>query len=302
MGKNASKAVGAEGRIDAHMMNPDALTIVEDNPKHALYDGMGKGGLGISEDMILNVMEHGILQPIIARKAGEKDGRPIVEVIAGRDRVRAARLANERLKKSGSITIKVPVILKRGEDKKLFGMMLSENVHRKDLSPLYKATQMQRYLDLGATEADVMRDLKISTGTVRNYKALLECSTAVRKAVDTFQLSAEAAIELSRLPHDKQDEALSEMVKSGAVKGMKGKEAAQNAGKGRPAKPTTTLRMFSRVKLEKVRKALEHKKDTSWGAIAANLTAFYMGESNALKKLPEALQQTLKEILKESSK
>lgn len=296
MGQNASKAVGAQGRIDAHMMDPDALTIVQDDPKHPLYDGLGKDGQGIPEDMILNVMAHGILQPILARKAGEKDGRPVIEVIAGRDRVRAARLANARLKKQGSVQIRVPVILKRGDDSKLFGMMLSENIHRKELSPLYKATQMQRYLDFGASEKDVMRDLKISSGTVRNYKALLELSTPVKKAVDSFQISAEAAIELSRLPHSDQPKALEEMVKSGATHGMKGKEAAQNAGKGKPAKPNTTARMLSRKKLELLQKALK-AKDNATCTTVSNVLAVVLGNLGKLKDLPEVVQQTIKETI-----
>lgn len=296
MGQNASKAVGAQGRIDAHMMDPDALTIVQDDPKHPLYDGLGKDGQGIPEDMILNVMAHGILQPILARKAGEKDGRPVIEVIAGRDRVRAARLANARLKKQGSVQIRVPVILKRGDDSKLFGMMLSENIHRKELSPLYKATQMQRYLDFGASEKDVMRDLKISSGTVRNYKALLELSTPVKKAVDSFQISAEAAIELSRLPHSDQPKALEEMVKSGATHGMKGKEAAQNAGKGKPAKPNTTARMLSRKKLELLQKALKAKDNATCTTISTVL-AVVLGNLGKLKDLPEVVQQTIKETI-----
>jgi len=296
MGQNASKAVGAQGRIDAHMMDPDALTIVQDDPKHPLYDGLGKDGQGIAEDMILNVMAHGILQPILARKAGEKDGRPVIEVIAGRDRVRAARLANARLKKQGSVQIRVPVILKRGDDSKLFGMMLSENIHRKELSPLYKATQMQRYLDFGASEKDVMRDLKISSGTVRNYKALLELSTPVKKAVDSFQISAEAAIELSKLPHSDQPKALEEMVKSGATHGMKGKEAAQNAGKGKPAKPNTTARMLSRKKLELLQKALK-AKDNATCTTVSNVLAVVLGNLGKLKDLPEVVQQTIKETI-----
>lgn len=296
MGQNASKAVGAQGRIDAHMMDPDALTIIQDDPKHPLYDGLGKDGQGISEDMILNVMAHGILQPILARKAGEKDGRPVIEVIAGRDRVRAARLANARLKKQGSVQIRVPVILKRGDDSKLFGMMLSENIHRKELSPLYKATQMQRYLDFGASEKDAMRDLKISSGTVRNYKALLELSTPVKKAVDSFQISAEAAIELSKVPHAEQAKALEEMVKSGATHGMKGKEAAQNAGKGKPAKPNTTARMLSRKKLELLQKALK-AKDNATCTTVSNVLAVVLGNLGKLKDLPEVVQQTIKETI-----
>ncbi len=296
MGQNASKAVGAQGRIDAHMMDPDALTIVQDDPKHPLYDGLGKDGQGIPEDMILNVMEYGIIQPITARKAGEKNGKPIIEVIAGRDRVRAARLANARLKKTGGVQVRVPVILKRGDDKKLFGMMLSENIHRKELSPLYKATQMQRYLDFGATDQEAMRDLRISSGTVRNYKALLELSTPVKKAVDNFQISTEAAIELAKVPHADQPKALEEMVKSGATHGMKGKEAAQNAGKGKPAKPNTTARMLSRKKLELLQKALK-AKDNATCTTVSNVLAVVLGNLGKLKDLPEVVQQTIKETI-----
>jgi len=296
MGKNAAKSVGANGRIDAHMMDPLSLTIIEDNPKHPLYDGFGKGA-GISEDMVLNIIEHGILQPIMGRRCGEKNGKPIIEVIAGRDRVRAARIANERLKKSGMITIKVPVIFKRGDDKKLFGMMLSENTHRKELTPLYKAKQMQRYLDLGATDADAMRDLKISTATVRNYKSLLETSTKVQQLVDAFQLSAEAAIELSKMPHAEQDKAVDEMVASGAMKGIKALEAVEKAKRGKSAKPTSTSKMRSRKFAEKAVTVLKHKNGNPTADFAVNLIGFLYGNDAALKKLPTVIQEVLKELL-----
>lgn len=295
MGKNAAKAVGAAGRIDAHMMDPNALTIIEDDPKSPLYDGFGKGK-GVSEDMVLNVMEHGILQPVLARRAGEKGGVPIIEIIAGRDRVRVARIANERLAKSGSALIKVPVIFKRGDDKKLFGMVLSENVHRKALSPLYKARQMQRYLDMGATEGDVMRDLHISTATVRNYKALLECTTKVQKLVDTDQLSAEAAIELSKLPHAEQDTKVDEMVASGATKGIKALEAVKEAKAGRPAKPQSTSKMRSRKFAEKAIAALK-KKDSASATTAMEVLNFIYGNDSALKRLPVVVQDVFKQLL-----
>jgi ParB/RepB/Spo0J family partition protein len=295
MGKNAAKAVGAAGRIDAHMMDPHTLTIIEDDPKSPLYDGFGKGK-GIAEDTVLNIMEHGILQPILARRAGAKDGVPIIEVIAGRDRVRAVRIANERLAKSGSALLKVPVIFKRGDDKKLFGMVLSENVHRKALSPLYKARQMQRYLDMGATEADVMRDLHISTATVRNYKALLECTTKVQKLVDTDQVSTEAAIELSKLPHAEQDAKVDEMMASGATKGIKALEAVKEAKAGRPAKPQSTSKTRSRSFAEKAVAALR-KKDSASATMVAEVFSFIYGNDAALKKLPLVVQDVLKQIL-----
>lgn len=296
MGKNASKAVGAAGRIDAHMMDPRSITIVENDPKSPLYDGFGKGGVGIPEDMVLNIIEHGILQPIICRRAGEKDGKAIIEVIAGRDRVRAALLANERLEKSGKVLVKVPVIFKRGDDKKMFGMMLSENTHRKEVSPLYKARQMQRYLDMGATEDEVMRDFRISTATVRNYKALLECTDKIQKLVDTRQLSAEAAIELSKLPRDEQDQKVDEMVANGATKGIKALEAVKEAKEGRPAKPSSTSKMRSRKFAEKAVAALRKKESTSAMMVMETINFIY-GNNAALKKLPIVVQDVLKELL-----
>lgn len=297
MGKNAAKAVGAQGRLDAHLMDPDALKIIEDDKKHPLYDGLGRGK-GVSEDTVLNIMEFGILQPILCRRAGEKGGKAIIEVIAGRDRVRAARIANSRLKAAGKVLVKVPVIFKRGDDKRIYGMMLSENIHRKDLSPLYKAEQMQRYIDLGASDVEAMRELKISTGTVRNYKALLECSTKVKALVDSFDLSSESAIELSKMSHPEQDKAVDQMIAAGATKGLKAKEAAKNARAGKKARPNTTSRMLSRKKLEVAKKVFGGKPDSTSFKLAAALTAVYLGEAAALKQLPEALQQSLREILK----
>jgi ParB family chromosome partitioning protein len=255
---NTVQATGSKGRQDLLKFDPEDLVLVEDE-KHALYDPRVK--MPLDEALVRNIMANGIIQPITARRNGERDGKALVEVVTGRQRVRAAREANKRLAAEGAEPVLVPTVLKRGDDRSLFGVIVSENELRRGDSTTEKAKKLQRYIDMGGDEDQAAVQFGVSRSTIRNYLALLDCDKAVQKAVDAGSITATLAItEFSKVPREEQRAALEKVLSNGAAKGRNAKDnvrAARNGGAHVEAAP----RMPSRQRLERSAGLLKYGQD-----------------------------------------
>lgn len=133
-------------RTNMYMVDPDDLVIITDK-SDPLYDPRVE--LPVEEPMVLNIMHKGILQNIRIVRRNNQD-----VVITGRQRVKAAREANKRLRKEGKEPIKVPCVLTRGDEAEQLGVMISENELRQGDGILAKAEKCKRYLDMGRTEKE----------------------------------------------------------------------------------------------------------------------------------------------------
>jgi ParB family chromosome partitioning protein len=192
-------------------MEPETLTIIgldtKDGPEHPLYDP--RIHLPLNEDMVLNIMHYGVLEPILIRKNGAS-----AEVIDGRRRVMHAREANARLKKAGSEELRIPTISKRGDDGHVFGMAISTNEQRLDDTPMAKANKLRRMLDLGKSEDDAAVAFGVSKVAVKQWLKLLDLSAYVKNKVDKAEISASAAAKFADLSHDEQKEAVDKLIGS----------------------------------------------------------------------------------------
>jgi len=278
MGSDSKKSTGADGRSDLLMFDPEKLIIVHD-PTHPLYDE--RHDMALDMNMVRNVMVHGILEPVIVRKNGEKKGEPQIEVIAGRQRVRWALEANKLLVKEGKQPIRVPATIKRGEGADFMGIMISENEIRQQDSALVKANKVQRYLNMGRSEEDAGVMFGVAVTTIRDWLALLDCDASVQKAVEKGGLSATiAARQLSKLPREEQKAALDALVASGATKGKTGMAAAQaQRTGGKP--PAQDARMRAKPVLKQWLKELR-KIDRKDAEIARAVLAHVLGNERAL--------------------
>src|SRR5512143_1919662 len=101
MPKSSRDSLNAKGKRDAYMFDPEDLVLVTDE-KSPLYDE--RVHLPVNEALVMNMLfapdgvPQGVLEPITAVRNPET-GK--VEVVVGRQRVKAAREANKRLKKRG---------------------------------------------------------------------------------------------------------------------------------------------------------------------------------------------------------
>jgi len=170
----------------------------------------------------------GVLEPILVRRNQETGD---VEVVDGRQRVKAAREANKRLKKQGLELIRVPAMPQRASDHKAMGMLISANEHRQDDTPLGRAKKAQRYLDLGRSEAEVAALFGISTASVKNMLSLLDAPAAVRSAVESGKITTSAGYKLAKLEPAEARKKVDELIEKAPR--TPGKKRSKNAKKAR---------------------------------------------------------------------
>jgi len=231
MPKASRDSLNAKGKRDAYMFDPEDLVLVTDE-KSPLYDERVE--LPIDEALVLNIMfapdgvPQGVLEPVNATRNPETGA---VEVIDGRQRVKAAREANKRLKQQGLEPVWVPAMLKRTNAHSAMGMMISSNEHRQNDTPIGKAKKAQRYIDLGRDEAEVATLLGISKASVKNLLSLLDAPAAVRNAVESGKITATEAYKLAKLDPAEAKEKVAELVEHAPR--TPGKKRNSNAKKAR---------------------------------------------------------------------
>ena len=199
MAKNSIDAYGASGKTNQLLFDPEHLVLVVDETS-PLYDE--RVHLPVSEALVLNIMHQGVIQPVVICKNPESGA---VEVAAGRQRVKAAREANRRLKAKGCEPVQVPAVVRRaGKPGDMAGVMVSENEIREADTPLGRAEKMRRLMEFGKGEEDLAVLFGCSVATVKSTLALLDCTAAVRKAVDAGQINVSHARALAKLPPEGQ--------------------------------------------------------------------------------------------------
>lgn len=191
---------------------------VDGDPEFKSLDQTWRVLEAIDETDVQDVLDNGIIQPIRVRK--RKDGK--AEVIAGRQRARWIRAANERLVEQGvepDQLLRIPVILDSTKDEAaVHRKMLSENYHRVEPSPMQKSEDAWKRLQLlGETDPAscskssleaVAVSMRCSTSTVRNYVALQKLSEKAQKAAANRELGLNVLVTLAQLPEAEQDEKL----------------------------------------------------------------------------------------------
>ena len=120
----AEKTVIDAPRANMFMVEPEQLTLVTDE-NHPLYDP--RVHLPVDDNLVRNIMAFGVKEPILVRKNGVE-----FEVVAGRQRTKAAIEGNKRLAKEGKEPMRVRAIIERGDEADMFGVMILENELRQD--------------------------------------------------------------------------------------------------------------------------------------------------------------------------
>lgn len=206
---------GLDGsRFTGFWMDPLELVIVgvdtngADQEAHFLYDPRVK--LPVSEEFVLNVMTFGVKKPVIVTKVAG-DERPYV--VDGRQRVRVARIANERLKQMGEPEVRVPVVLQRGEEATLMKVGVITNEFNVQDSLIVRARKAQRLLDRGQALEEVAVAFGVTPKAVQSWVLLLDLSPEIVKAVESGRLSASAAAHLKGLSAEEQAKCLDALAK-----------------------------------------------------------------------------------------
>ena len=187
------------------------------------------------DELAQSIKEHGILEPIVARRVPGSDK---LEIIAGERRWRAAQKAGLR---------EVLVVVKDVTPKAAFELAIIENVQREDLNPVELAEALERLTkEHGYTQETLAERLGKDRTTVANSLRLLKLPASVRARVISGELSEGHARALLGAPDPSKIEEMAEKCVRGRlsvraaealVRGAKAKSAGKGKnGSGAPGK------------------------------------------------------------------
>ncbi|WP_440863680.1 ParB/RepB/Spo0J family partition protein [Symbiopectobacterium purcellii] len=223
MAKNSKDVYGASGKTNVLTFEPESLHMIDD-PAHPLYDE--RIYLPIDEAMVLNIMDQGVLEPIIVWKDPESGKVCIVD---GRQRVRHTIEANRRLLEKGEKPLLVPGVVRRGSASRVSKAMVSANEIRRPDTPLGRAKKMASAMERGDDEEDLALTFGCSVQTVRTTLALLDCTQAVQTAVEAGHVNVTQARQLAAMEPEQQREKVKELVQ--ATRGVSGHERVRRQRK-----------------------------------------------------------------------
>jgi len=147
-----------------------------------------------------SIKQVGILQPIIARlnTTVQKKSIPIYEVICGSRRLSAAVIAE---------MTEVPVIVRDLSDEEAFDLMITENLQRKDVSPLEEAVAYQSLISKGSYD---VHSLSVRFGKSESYiRQRVKLNDLINEFKDLLRkdvVNLSAALEIAKLNQDNQIE------------------------------------------------------------------------------------------------
>jgi ParB family chromosome partitioning protein len=223
--------------------------------KSPLYDP--RVHLPVDEAMVLNIMHMGVTQSIVINKNAETGA---VEVVAGRQRVKAAREANKRLIAKGCMPIQVPAVVRRASGIDNAGVMVSENELRQSDTPVWRAEKMARLLGYGKTEQELSVIFGCTLATVRNSLALLDSPKIVREAVESGKVGVGHALALSALAPDEQRAKLAQLIDVANTSNGHDRAKKQRA----IVKPGPRVRSKREIQTERDRSKGERRAALDW--------------------------------------
>ena len=156
------------------------------------------------QELAASIREHGVLQPILVRPAGDD-----FQIIAGERRWRASKLAGKET---------IPAIVERFDDATALEIALIENLQREDLSPLDEAIIYKKMTDqLGYSIRNLAVKLGKDKGYVENRLRLATAPEDVREMVAARYDTLSAAYELMKIEDKRRRKALAKQVVAGKL-------------------------------------------------------------------------------------
>jgi ParB family chromosome partitioning protein len=151
-------------------------------------------------ELAQSIKANGIIQPIVARRHGER-----FQIIAGERRWRAAQIAGLR---------RVPCVIKEIPEENVLELSLIENIQREELNPIEEANAYKRLLEkLQVTQEEIARRVGKDRSSIANSLRLLRLPAELQKMVEEDKLSmGHARALLSIESVDQQQSLASEIV------------------------------------------------------------------------------------------
>ena len=149
------------------------------------------------EELQWSIEQHGIIEPLVVRQKGSAK----FEVICGGRRLRCALALK---------LVKVPVVIREVDDSTALQLAVVENIQKANLHPLDEAAAYAALLkaDKKATHASVGRQCGKKPAHVFKRCQLLKLHVSVRKVFAENRITEGHANRLTRVPVEKQEDAL----------------------------------------------------------------------------------------------
>jgi ParB family chromosome partitioning protein len=176
-------------------------------------------------ELASSVREHGVLQPILVRPAGEPHH---YQLVAGERRWRAAKAAELEV---------IPALIEQLDDETALEIGIIENLQREDLSPLEEAMIYDRMThEHGYSVRRLAQKIGKDKGYVENRLRLAGAPTEIKQLVSLRKDTLSHAYELLKVEDAKKRRKLAEQVASGELSLVKLRERIE----GRPARKPST--------------------------------------------------------------
>ncbi len=178
------------------------------------------------DELVASIKEHGIIQPLIARKRGEQ-----FELIAGERRWRAAQRAG---------LAEAPLIVREASDQDVLELALIENLQREDLNPIEEARAFARLAhEFHLRQEDIAQKVGKSRAGIANSMRLLDLHEQVQSWLTQERISVgHAKVLLSIKEQDEQALLAEEIIRRGLTVRAAEKLVAQHFAKSGATKPT----------------------------------------------------------------
>ncbi len=150
-----------------------SLNLIHPNPNQPRKDFKEEALVELSE----SIRQHGIIQPIIVEKAGDR-----YNIIAGERRFRAARIAG---------LFEIPAIIRKYTDEEKLEAALIENIQREDLNAVEEALGYHMLMNtLHLSQEEVAGKVGKKRSTIANSLRLLKLPEDMQNALINDEITA----------------------------------------------------------------------------------------------------------------
>lgn len=199
------------------------------------------------EELAESIEQHGLIQPIVLRAAGQG-----YEIVAGERRWRAARMIGLK---------ELPCIVRELTDEENMLLAIIENMQREDLNPIEEAEGLKQMIDTyGLTQEQVSRGVGKSRPYITNSLRLLKLPPKLRYMTADGSLSMGHARALAAVKDEALQIALAERTVSEGLSVRQIEKLAQEGGKSSAKKKPRKTKSADEKRVEmELREALGTK-------------------------------------------
>ncbi|MCC6641805.1 MAG: ParB/RepB/Spo0J family partition protein [Deltaproteobacteria bacterium] len=230
------------------------------------------------ERLAQSIRQHGVLQPVVVRRSGER-----YELLVGERRWRACRAA-------GRPTI--PAVISDAAPRERLTLALIENVQRHDLNPIELAHAYSGLAQTGLTQDEIGAKVGFDRSSIANTLRLLELPRELQEDVELGRISTGHAKALLQLTNPERRRLLRDRIVSQGLSVRAAEEEARRLGPVSPPHRTATARATDpnvTQLVDTLRQSLQTRVRIQGASGRGRIEIDYFG--------PEDLQRIVKRIL-----